>query len=707
MYTNRKNNHYLIAYTVLFLVTAGIGYGSTLLKGHSLIWQIDGIGQYYPAFLYIGEYFRTFLKGLLQGRVILPMYDLSIGFGEDIIGTLNYYGLGDPLNLLAVFATKANGAYLFTALFFVRGWISGFVFLKYLEAIGYKKVYTVGGALTYAFCGFAVFGAGRYSQWYDLMIVIPLLLLGCESVLNKRRKGCVLLAAGAAYTGFCSIYFLYIAAIVLVFYCPLRLLARYGWREWKLVLKNCFLLLFVCILGTCICAPVLFPEISCFFGSENAEYSLLDALLDVRNYTPVSFPYIWYSLLNPVYTVAGYSYAGGIHIFETAAVLFLCIKRKKTVREKLYLGVLAAEIAGLYFPIVGLVFNAFNETNYRWIVIVHLTLAIIFTHCFQCVCEQYCNTANRKRNTVCGISLLTVINIGLIIFLSFSPRGLNCEARFIFFKDSYSVYVDSPAVYSDSINNDKELYRISATVFTKINRRPPNSAMLGKYNSLQYWFSISNTNTQRLVDYSYGDNQIGRSYGVNRNRYLNSLLGVKYYLSRKKNIHPDGFERIEKIRFNAKKWYVFENRHYNGMAYLRDGTKADEIWARMLNGKNLDGYFKEIYRLYSSYAEKGHIDLKYGIDTFHCTVEASDGDELILAVPYHKNWKAYVDGKRTETTCRDIMFTAIALNAGEHEVSLRYISYPFIAGCICAGTVWIICISLALMSSVRQKQFRR
>ena len=93
-------------YNVIFALVCIIGYSSFWIRGKSLIWEIDGLGQYYPSFLYIGQYLRECFYNCFHGNFGLPLFDISIGMGDDIIGTLNYYGFGDPLNILAVFETK-------------------------------------------------------------------------------------------------------------------------------------------------------------------------------------------------------------------------------------------------------------------------------------------------------------------------------------------------------------------------------------------------------------------------------------------------------------------------------------------------------------------------------------------------------------------------------------------------------------------------
>ena len=73
-------------------------------NGKSFIRGGDGLGQHYVALEYWGKYLRRIVKGiLLEHRLNIPQWDLHIGYGADILTTLHYYVIGDPLNLLAVF----------------------------------------------------------------------------------------------------------------------------------------------------------------------------------------------------------------------------------------------------------------------------------------------------------------------------------------------------------------------------------------------------------------------------------------------------------------------------------------------------------------------------------------------------------------------------------------------------------------------------
>lgn len=54
------------------------------------------------------------------------------------------------------------------------------------------------------------------------------------------------------------------------------------------------------------------------------------------------------------------------------------------------------------------------------------------------------------------------------------------------------------------------------------------------------------------------------------------------------------------------------------------------------------------------------------------SIEAPQDRIMQFAVPYSAGWSAFLDGERVETMRSDLLYTAIVLPAGRHEVELRY-----------------------------------
>ena len=77
-------------------------FGWLVASGKSFVWNFDGVYQHFNTLVYYGKYLRKILTTLIrEHRFVLSMWDLSIGFGSDILTTLNDYAIGDPLTLLA------------------------------------------------------------------------------------------------------------------------------------------------------------------------------------------------------------------------------------------------------------------------------------------------------------------------------------------------------------------------------------------------------------------------------------------------------------------------------------------------------------------------------------------------------------------------------------------------------------------------------
>lgn len=296
-------------YSLLFISLVCIGFSPFVKNGLSLIWNIDGIGQYYPAFLYIGKYIRELLRGLTHGEIVLPMYDLSIGMGEDIIGSLNYYGFGDPINLLAVFANQNNGAIIYAVVFFVRLYLSGISFIVYCKKIQIKTSGMLVGAVLYAFCGFAISGGMRYMEWLSVLFYFPLILTGVESIL-KDSKNVWLFVLSVFYAGLCGFYFLYMTSLILAMYCIVRITATYGIKH--VVSKTLYLLGWY-LVGIGIACPIVFPAVDAFLHSERNTQTL-GWILQLWWWKPALGQVV--NFIKSSLVPAAYNYAMGIVLVE-------------------------------------------------------------------------------------------------------------------------------------------------------------------------------------------------------------------------------------------------------------------------------------------------------------------------------------------------------------------------------------------------------
>ena len=98
-----KKQYYLF-FTIVFLMVAFCCLFWFIASGKTLIWHIDGWIQHAKALTYYATYLRDILHNLVFNHTLaIPEWDFYIGEGGDIVNTLHYYAIGDPLNLLAIF----------------------------------------------------------------------------------------------------------------------------------------------------------------------------------------------------------------------------------------------------------------------------------------------------------------------------------------------------------------------------------------------------------------------------------------------------------------------------------------------------------------------------------------------------------------------------------------------------------------------------
>ena len=106
-----KKDFYLL-YTLVFGVISFFIYYQFAGNGKSLVWSHDGIPQHLNSLAYYGRYLREVLHTIfVEHKLELPMWDMNIGYGSDILTTLQICSItiGAQPDPLTVFASIAMG----------------------------------------------------------------------------------------------------------------------------------------------------------------------------------------------------------------------------------------------------------------------------------------------------------------------------------------------------------------------------------------------------------------------------------------------------------------------------------------------------------------------------------------------------------------------------------------------------------------------
>ena len=348
--------HGVICYTILFTITFMLAYSPFITAGKTLIWEIDGRRQHFPALIYNGRYVRSIIQNLINGDFTIPMYDINMGAGADIISTLNAYGLGDPLNLLSAFVPARYCEYLYIFLVILRIYLAGLVFYFLCRFFKKRRIYALIGSLIYSFSGFTIFNAVRHpDNFFSPMIQFPLLIVGVELILRKKKP--FLFIAAVFYSALCGYYMLYMMTLMIGIYFLVRV------TQINLLLKLRGLLTIILriagsyLLGIGLSAVVFIPSLYGFINSSRSDAggSVLQLFY--------SGSYIRDLLFRFIAPVGSWDYLSLAAIVFLSIILLFCDKKHSRYNLKVLL-LIAAVI--YLFPLGGYIFNGFQYPSQRW-----------------------------------------------------------------------------------------------------------------------------------------------------------------------------------------------------------------------------------------------------------------------------------------------------------------------------------------------------
>ena len=199
MVRKRGAAHGVGIYTAIFAVLGCVCYGGMILKG--AVWNVDGLMQHYPFMKVIGDWIRNALSGNFRA------FDFSIGFGADVLTSLNYYGLGDPLLMIIALAAGAN-EWGYAVLIAVRIWLAGLACMRLSRELGFSEKQRVIAGVLYALStGMFAGAASRQILFLNAYIHFPVMLTGVECAIKNKRAGWLTLGAWlAALSGFYMLY---------------------------------------------------------------------------------------------------------------------------------------------------------------------------------------------------------------------------------------------------------------------------------------------------------------------------------------------------------------------------------------------------------------------------------------------------------------------------------------------------------------------
>ena len=263
----KRNIDFYLLYTLVFLAVALALYLKFFANGKSLVWSHDGVPQHLNSLAYYGKYLRKVLHTLfIEHKLSLPLWDMHIGYGSDILTTLHYYVIGDPLTLLSVFVPASKTEALYAFLIFLRIYLAGIAFSRYSFYHKNSKQATFMGTMIYIFAGWTIYAAMKHPYFSNPMIYLPLILLGIDKIYKKQKPYVFIWSVSLA--GLSNFYFFYMLGIFMVLYAIFRYFDLFADRSIKNIGKWLGVFAVYSVIAVLIAAVILLPVILPVFGTD-------------------------------------------------------------------------------------------------------------------------------------------------------------------------------------------------------------------------------------------------------------------------------------------------------------------------------------------------------------------------------------------------------------------------------------------------------
>lgn len=620
-------------YTLMFLLMCIVAFLPFFTEGKSFVWGAgveDGLSQHFSALAYYGEALREFFRNLLAGHPKLVMWDMSLGYGADILSTLNYYAIGDPLNLLYGFVSPKNTETMYNFMIVLRMYLAGITFIMYARKMKKRSYGTVIGALVYVFSGFCFRLGLRHPFFINPMIYFPLLCLGIEKIYQRERPYVFIFAV--CVSAMSNYYFLYMLTIFAVIYAWIRF---YKYSEENKI-KTFFLTILkfgmYYTLGIAMAAVILLPSVIGFLGNgrygNGADWKSL-IVYPGKYYLLFIENFIGYGNMGSN-TNAGYLPIVGI------VVLFTLFSQR--MKHKKYRAAFIASIIALILPIFGYAFNGFSYANNRWAFalsfIVALLTAEMYPRLFVMSKRQqigigagiiiytvFCIIVNASGEEIlknkgimaaCGLiavfyilllifqrlgydtqkrivrvsmAILLLISVGVHGYYRFDPKEYAYTQEFMDQGQAYrTLKEDNIRMLSKA--NDPSVYRVHAEGY-----RYKNYGLINHLNTISGYYSIT---AKCVTDTIKGYDTLGMQYadkykGVDQRLGLLSLAGVKYItVAHNSQVAKDVSSMgdvpygVEKLR-KKENITLYKNKYALPFAYAYDSYMTEQQYEQ-LNG---------------------------------------------------------------------------------------------------------------------------
>src|SRR3984893_10350961 len=251
----RANARKFIPYLIAALALTQVG----VLIFHKFLWQgrlllyldigADSLNDYYPTLVHLSDYIRH------EG---FPSWSFSVGMGQSI-----FYLAGDLIWEPVVWLPKRLIADALIFQHLLKTLITGLIFFRFLQIRGLNLCSSLLGSLLLAFSAYMCMG----SCWIinaDEVVGFSFLLFAAETAVSRGRW--FYLPFAIALVGLITVFHFFLAALVLIFYVPARLIEIHGWnpRTWAWTATQIGV---SCLIGVGLAAVIWLGSLHCILNT--------------------------------------------------------------------------------------------------------------------------------------------------------------------------------------------------------------------------------------------------------------------------------------------------------------------------------------------------------------------------------------------------------------------------------------------------------
>lgn len=610
----KKHIRFILEYTASFAVLFLLIYLGFILNHRSFIWFYDGNKQHFPALLYLRDYYLKVAGNFFSGHFTLPMFDFSIGMGEDILTTLNFYGLGDPLTLLSVFVPKQHMEMFYDFLVVFRMYLAGLTFIFYCRNRGKGRAVSLAGAWLYVFSGYVLHVAVKHPFFISPMILLPLMLTGVDRYREKKRGG--LLIGSVFLCALNGFYFFYMNSI---FVCLSVLISVFaGKMQGKIKVFCGFALRYVA--GTAMAAGLFLPVILSFLSSNRNDSAVNPGnlwLFDGERYltifsgligTPhITWDYlgmaaivlpalivlfatrgrwklkssflIWtLMMLIPAggYIMNGFSYVSGRFLYLVTFVYAYCVVEvlPEFMTMKRLSKVLVLVMAIGYTTAVA--FGEEKDLWYTWfgVVTLILTILVLFLLASRWAVRWRWQV---KMSLVLGMLAISLIGNGWLLFDSHAQNYMD---QFLAQGQASANLAEAAETEVENCADD-EFYRVDVQ-----DKEIQNTGLASGIYGVSTYLSLSNPyrlSWDSVVENGAVEDSMFKVNGLDQRSGLEALACVRYYIAPAGDDSrvPCGFERRKTFMKNGAAYDLYENPTPLAFGITYDAVqKKTEEWEK-------------------------------------------------------------------------------------------------------------------------------